>query len=182
MRAAKTFLVVVLVVGLAAGLWALFSLYSEVKELRSIRQMPAAPAPAQQGQEYATIYLVKAEPTEFHLVPVQRKLGGPATPQAALQALINGPLAHEELFASVPASVQLRSLTIQDGLATADFSSEIVKDFNGGALLESYLVTAIVNTLTEFPQIQQVQILVEGEAVESIGGHILVSKPLSRAR
>src|SRR5690554_5234593 len=48
--------------------WALFSLYSEVKELRSIRQMPAAPAPAQQGQEYATIYLVKAEPTEFHLV------------------------------------------------------------------------------------------------------------------
>lgn len=81
----------------------------------------------------------------------------------------------------MPQSVRLLGLTVQDGLASADFSAELITDFNGGALLESYLVTAIVNTLTEFADIEKVQILVEGEVVESIGGHILVSKPLGRA-
>ena len=40
--------------------------------------------------------------------------------------------------------------------------------------------SVIVNTLTEFPDIERVQILVDGEIVESIGGHILILQPLQR--
>lgn len=167
MRSAKLFLISILAIGLIAGLWVLFSQYSQVQQ-------------DEPQEESVTIYLVRSEPTEFHLVPVQRKLGGAASPEAALQELLNGPQRGEELYASVPPSVRLRSLTVQDGLASADFSAELITDFNGGALLESYLVAAIVNTLTEFPHIEQVQILVEGEVVESIGGHILANKPLKR--
>lgn len=134
--------------------------------------------PVQGGQDYAQIYLIASEPTSFHLVPVQRQIRGPVSPTLALQALLNGPLAHEELFPSVPTTTKLRSLVVHEGLATADFSSDIVTDFNGGSLLESYLVEAIVNTLTEFETINQVQILVEGEIIESIGGHILINTPL----
>lgn len=45
---------------------------------------------------------------------------------------------------------------------------------------EALAVAAIVNTLTEFPQIRQVQILVEGKQVESLAGHVDVSRPLTR--
>jgi spore germination protein GerM len=46
--------------------------------------------------------------------------------------------------------------------------------------MEAYLVEAIVQTLTEFPEIETVQILVNGESIESIGGHILIKEPLRR--
>ncbi|MEW6400002.1 MAG: GerMN domain-containing protein [Bacillota bacterium] len=45
---------------------------------------------------------------------------------------------------------------------------------------EALAVAAIVNTLTEFPDIRQVQILVEGRKVESLAGHADVSRPLTR--
>lgn len=174
MRALKLILIVVVAAALAWGAWNYAALQNELAELREAQHTP------QRQAEEVVIYLVQAEPTDFHLVPVRRQLGGPASPTAALQALLNGPLAHEELFGAVPHTAKLLSLQVEDGLAVADFSQELVTDFNGGALLESYLVKAIVNTLTQFPQIQEVQILVEGEVVESIGGHILISKPLKR--
>ncbi len=173
MRAARKILVAIVALTALAGVVFLFVQHQRRQGAEP--QTPLAPA-----QEYVTIYLVQAEPTEFHLVPVERKIGGPASPEAALQALLNGPLEQEELYSSVPITAKLRSLTVQEGLATADFSAHLVEDFNGGALLESYLVAAIVNTLTEFPHIDQVQILVEGQVVESIGGHILVNRPLRR--
>jgi len=75
---------------------------------------------------------------------------------------------------------KINRLSIFEGLATVNFSNEIQIDFNGGALLESLMIQAIVNTLTEFPEIKSVQILVNGEVVESIGGHIFIAEPLSR--
>jgi spore germination protein GerM len=71
-------------------------------------------------------------------------------------------------------------LSVHDSLATVNFSPEIVSDFPGGSLMEAYLVEAIVNTLTEFPTIERVQILVDGGIVESIGGHVLILQPLQR--
>lgn len=174
MRALKLILMVAAAVALAWGVWNYAALQNELAELKETQLTP------EQQTEDVVIYLVQSEPTDFHLVPVRRQLGGPASPAAALQALLNGPLAHEELFGAVPHTAKLLSLEVEDGLAVADFSRELVTDFNGGAQLESYLVKAIVNTLTEFPQIQEVQILVEGKVVESIGGHILVSRPLKR--
>lgn len=133
-------------------------------------------------QEHAVIFLIKSAPTDFFLVPVNRPVKGPLNPTTALQALIDGPLTHENLEPSVPPTTRLLGLSIYRGLATVNFSDEIIRDFNGGALIESYLIKAIVNTLTEFPEIDRVQFLVEGEPVESIGGHILIIDPIERAK
>ena len=46
--------------------------------------------------------------------------------------------------------------------------------------MESLLLDSIVYTLTEFDTIDQVQILVEGKVIESIGGHVLSNRPLRR--
>ncbi|MBO5652568.1 MAG: GerMN domain-containing protein, partial [Selenomonas sp.] len=42
------------------------------------------------------------------------------------------------------------------------------------------LVGSIVNTLTEFSEIKRVQLLVEGKKIESISGHLDLTKPVER--
>ena len=42
------------------------------------------------------------------------------------------------------------------------------------------LCYAITNTLTEFPEIKRVQILIEGKKVTSISGHMDLEDPLIR--
>ena len=54
------------------------------------------------------------------------------------------------------------------------------KNFVGGSTGEEMLVGSVVNTLTEFPEIQKVQILVDGQEVETLSGHMDLSQPLPR--
>jgi spore germination protein GerM len=75
--------------------------------------------------------------------------------------------------------VKVRSVQVKEGTATADFSSDITH-MNVGSMGEALAVAAIVNTLTEFPEVRQVQILVEGRKVESLAGHVDVSRPVAR--
>ena len=63
-----------------------------------------------------------------------------------------------------------------------DFSQDLVKHFVGGSTGEEMLVGSIVNTLTEFPEVKQVQILIEGSPVETIAGHMDLSVPLERMK
>ena len=65
-------------------------------------------------------------------------------------------------------------------MAEVDFSKEILKSNVGGSLHEMLLVSSIVNTLTEFPEITSVQLLVEGRKIDTIGGHMDVLDPLRR--
>jgi len=125
-----------------------------------------------------TIYL--RAPGEDLLVPVTRAVPqGEDPPTAALRALIAGPQPGERAEAVLPAGVKVRSVQVKEGTATADFSGDIMR-MNVGSMGEALAVAAIVNTLTEFPQVRQVQILVEGRKVESLAGHVDVSRPLAR--
>lgn len=80
----------------------------------------------------------------------------------------------------IPKGTKLRSVKVEKNIAYVDFSKELVKKFNGGSAGEIMLVGAIVNTLTEFPEIKAVQILVEGKEVDTISGHMDTSEPLKR--
>lgn len=125
-----------------------------------------------------TIYL-KA-PGEDLLVPVTRSVPpGEDPPTAALRAVVAGPQAGERAEAVLPAAVKVLSVQQKEGTATADFSGDITR-MNVGSMGEALAVAAIANTLTEFPGIRQVQILVEGKKVESLAGHVDVSRPLTR--
>ena len=42
------------------------------------------------------------------------------------------------------------------------------------------LIGSIVNTLTDFPEVEKVQILIEGASVETLSGHMDLSEPLTR--
>ena len=42
------------------------------------------------------------------------------------------------------------------------------------------LIGSIVNTLTDFPEVKKVQILIDGASVETLSGHLDLSEPLPR--
>ena len=98
---------------------------------------------------------------------------------AAMKSLLTG--TKEKGQTNVfPKHVKLRSVKVQDGVATVDFSKELQKNFNGGSTGEEMLVGSIVNTLTDFPEVKKVRIRIEGEDVETLSGHMDLSEPLPR--
>ena len=105
---------------------------------------------------------------------------GPQLMQQALETMANGPRS-SDLVAVIPKATRVRSLVVRDRMAIVDFSSELVKRGFGGSATEILAVAAIVNTLTEFPEVERVQILVDGKKVDTLFGHIDVYDPLSRS-
>ncbi|MGA2193177.1 MAG: GerMN domain-containing protein [Nitrospirota bacterium] len=94
--------------------------------------------------------------------------------------LIRGPVS-PELVASIPAAARVKSLFIDpSGTAYVNFSRELVSEYPGGAWTETLTIYSLTNTLTEdLPEIKQVQILVEGSVVQSLAGHIDISRPFA---
>lgn len=99
--------------------------------------------------------------------------------QAAVEALMAG--TEKKGLANVfPKKAKLLQVTVSGKVAKVDFSRELQKNFVGGSTGEEMLVGSVVNTLTEFPEIQKVQILVDGKEVETLSGHMDLSQPLPR--
>jgi spore germination protein GerM len=111
------------------------------------------------------------------LVAVERQVSAAAPVRAALEELLTGKLS-PGCDRPLPPNVALRGAKVAQGVATVDFSKELTANFRGGSDSEGVAVYAIVNTLTSLPGVRAVQILVEGQRVDSIGGHVDVSGPL----
>jgi spore germination protein GerM len=120
----------------------------------------------------ATVFFLKSLPTRFILVPVPVTLEGAGDPhRLALEKLFEGPPSGSGLSRVFPSGARVLALTIKDSLATVDLSSEATR-LNVGAEGEALAIAALVNTLTKFSDVQRVRILIEGEAAESLAGHV----------
>ena len=111
---------------------------------------------------------------EIRNVPVDNA----RTAWAALRELIAGPV-KAGLFPSMPSGTTVLDLSISNGTCTVNFSREFIDNHGGGSAGELMTLGSIVNTLTEFPTIKRVMILVEGKAGKTLG-NILLDKPLER--
>jgi len=134
----------------------------------------AAPVSAGLGPPNHMLWYSFMTPTDFYLFPVHAWLDHD-NPKVALEALIEG-ISQDPLGSPVPSNVRVLGVTVEDGLATVDLSSEILQA-PVGAATEAIMIGAMVNTLTTSPSIQRVQFMVEGEVVESLGGHISAEEP-----
>ena len=97
----------------------------------------------------------------------------------ALQALVEGRPQSTKTENLFPAGTKVLRLSVKDGLATVDFSKEI-KNLGEGSYSEIMLAASLANTLTEFPEISKVQLLVEGRKVVTLNGHLDFSDPFVR--
>ncbi len=128
-----------------------------------------------------TVYRAPASGEEY-LLPekVTRKAGKMTAPEVALDVLVNSrPQDSAKMVSLFPKGTKVRTMKVEDGIAYVDFSKEIT-DLPQGSYTELMLTTAIVNTLTEFPEIKKVQILVDGKKIASLKGHTDILDPLER--
>lgn len=112
------------------------------------------------------------------LVPVTRSLPR-RDPAAALQALLEFAPA-DNLISPLPQGIRLRAVTVEGGVAIVDLDRRVVNLFLQGAFNEQIVVDALVHTLLEFPEIRQVQFLIDGRVLGPVSANVDLSRPLSR--
>jgi len=132
------------------------------------------PTPVAPGAPQSSIYVVAENGgDENNLAPEKVTNVNPASPaRGVLEALIQSPKS------PLPAGTRLLDIRLNNGLATVNFSREFQKDFHGGDMQEAQAVNSILMTLGQFSTINQVQILVEGAPIDSLGGHFEISSPI----
>lgn len=94
-----------------------------------------------------------------------------------VEELVRGPVSG--LTPTFPAGARVKGV-FMDGKGTAyvDFSRELQAEYPGGAWTETLTIYSLVDTLAaNFPEITQVQILVEGSQLDTLAGHIDTSRP-----
>lgn len=127
------------------------------------------------------LYFMRATQTSFELVSESRELKGPEPELSeVMRALLSGPR-DPELSRVIPEDVQLLDSYIQDQLAYLDFSAELA-EVSWGSESEAVLVDSLVLTALQLDDVRQVQILVEGEIIESLAGHVAIDRPLPAPR
>ena len=100
-------------------------------------------------------------------------------PSLIVQELIAGPV-NDSLYPTIPPETRLISVKLEAGTAMVDFSQEIISKHWGGSTGETMTIMSLVNSLTELSEVDRVQILVEGEVVDSLLGHWDSSEPIER--
>lgn len=78
----------------------------------------------------------------------------------------------------IPQGTRLLDWKLEGEVAVLNFSRELIENHPGGSSAELQTVFSIVNTVTSIPGIQAVRILIEGEQVESLAGHVDLTEPL----
>lgn len=97
---------------------------------------------------------------------------------AALTALAEGP--HEpDLWPTIPSGARVLGLSVQDGLAVVSYSAQLRTNHGGGSAGEMLTVGSIAATLSEFVEVDAVQILLEGDVMETLVGHLSLVDPVS---
>lgn len=72
-----------------------------------------------------------------------------------------------EKIPAVPKEARVLSVKVADGVATADFTADLVAGY--GAEDEQMIVNGILASLGAFPEIKAVRFQIEGETIETLG-------------
>ncbi len=138
--------------------------------------------PVTQTMDVAVYYLKNSADEIFLVREVHQVERSKAIARAALNELIVGTPLTPEAYRVLPADTRILDINVDQGLATVDFSGEVLKA-NVGASGEALGIASIVNTLTEFSTIQSVQFTVDGQVDKGMDwwGHVgLYEQPFSR--
>jgi hypothetical protein len=171
----------VLALVLGAGGWALFGLKNRSATGRGAGDAPLS-SETEAGLRRVVLFFAdhNAESLvqERHEVPFGNTLE--ENVETVLRAWARGPQDPEAL-AVVPAQVRITQAFFDEEDATlyVDFNTALVTQLPGGSAAEFHLLGALVRTVgANFPEVTSVQILVDGQPVDSLAGHYDTSGPL----
>ncbi len=144
--------------------------------------VPVAAEPAALAHITATLFYASAD--GLSLMPLHREVqlepGVVAQGRQIVLAQIQAPPA--PAIGVVPTGTTLRAFYVTAlGDAFVDLSGDVVRGHPGGARQELLTVQAIVHAVTaNLPTVRRVQILVDGQEVDTLAGHIDLRRPLAR--
>ncbi len=144
-------------------------------------EAPSVPPESAEPDVYREIILYFADPGVGFLVPENREVPDceedAACVKEVVEALIQGPSGGA--VPVVSPQVEVRGVIVDDETATIDFSRDFISRHPGGSISELLTIYGVVNTVAvNFPHLRQVRFLVEGEAVETLRGHIGLHGPV----
>ena len=142
------------------------------------------PEPPKEKEVSVAVYYLKFTSTDAYLVREVHKVKTEKDGRiAAVEELIKGTPKTPGAATVIPLDTKVLGIKVDNGLATVDFSREVLKA-NVGSSGEALGIQSIVNTLTEFPDIQKVSFTVEGKVDEQTRdwwGHVgLYDQPFER--
>jgi len=94
-----------------------------------------------------------------------------------IDELLAGPESND-LRPTIPEGVKLIDYSIKDENITLNFNYKLRENHWGGSTGEMLTVYSIVNSYTYFSEIESVSFLLEGEKIDSLVGHLDLSRPL----
>ncbi len=188
--------ILLLVMGAAVGalLYLTWSPSSTSESRRSLPFLRVTPAvsgatPASSGPavpvETIRVTLFFADAAQGKLHPEERDIPKPSGPGGYLRALFEelarGP-SRPGLVGVIPPRLQLRSgFLLPNGEVVLDLAVDESLSF--GSAEELSIVASLVDTaLQNVANTKRVRILVNGEPVESLGGHVDLTRPLTFVR
>ncbi|NTW05211.1 MAG: GerMN domain-containing protein [Peptococcaceae bacterium] len=139
------------------------------------------PQPPVQQEKTAKINVYFSDKQAEKLIAENRELkyvNKTTLPELVIEELIKGPK-NPDLSKTIPEGTVLLSLKVEGDVATVDFSKEFRDNHWGGSAGEIMTIYSVVNTLTELEGIDRVKFILEGKELESLKGHLDLTKPLS---
>ena len=152
-----------------------------------VAQQPAAQPqerPADTRERGVFMVQVENEGADLRLTRVSRTLGVSNTPLIdTLNALLSGPTAQEsarDTVSFIPPNTRILSVRVEGHTAYVDLNEAFQFNPHGSEGLR-YQIWQIVYTATEFPNVHDVQILIEGNRVDFLHvGGIRIGSPIGR--
>jgi hypothetical protein len=180
-------------IGLAAVAlgWALMAGLSRI--LRTAAPPEPIDAPAQQAAPppstpavpriKATLFFASAD--GLTLVPVEHEIPLAQGTVAQARALLEAQLAAtapDSLSTTIPQGTTLRGVYVSErNEAFVDLDGTVRAKHPGGSMNELFTVYTIVNAVAaNLPDIQLVQLLIDGHEVDTLAGHVDLRRPLRK--
>jgi germination protein M len=165
--------------GVSVGLERLFS--TPIPEETDQVTLPAA-SPGAVAHITATLFY--GTPDGQSLVGVRREvpLAEGRVEQGRQILMLALTPAPSDYVSVIPRGTTLRAFYVTDrGDAFVDLSRQVSSAHPGGSSAELLTVAAIVNDVTaNIPAVQRVQILIDGQQVDTLAGHVDLRRPLPR--
>ncbi|MCK4539384.1 MAG: GerMN domain-containing protein [Candidatus Krumholzibacteria bacterium] len=173
---------VLLVLVIVIVLFALITKYSNLKKERSSGGISPVP------EETRSVTLFYASRQADGMLSETREIavteGLEEQVKQVLKALVLGP-EDDKMVSAIPAGTEVLQVFWVEDTQTLfiDFNRALLAAHTGGSAGEYYTISMVLKTVaSNFPQVRNLQFLVDGYPVETIAGHYAIAKPLDIMR
>lgn len=132
------------------------------------------------GTDQVTAWFVRETPSGVWLEPETVHLGEETVQvlRAAVEAIVSGQSVNPGLTTLVPAGVEVLDVRIEEGVAVVDLSGAVAET-SGGSAQELAFAQQLAQTATQFDAVDAVRLLVDGQPVDELWGHLDWSEPIT---